>query len=173
MSICPRGYLSSRKYFYPFPTKQALEYAQKVCQGEAPDHTGLVKISKHNYLDFEIHDVNGFSRRHAEAWINVCTGHKCLDHDLKTCHPSKRIDSKTSMTITEMSKKQLHDLCSNYRTDYPDITVLMNKIHRAGFIPSKQLIHDGQTIGILDMDGQLHISQPSPPLKDLDRYTLV
>jgi hypothetical protein len=172
MSICQRGYATARKYYYPFPSYEAMDHAHKVCQGEEPDYTGLKEKSKYNNLDIKINDINGFSRRHAEAWIDVCTMNKCLDYRSSTCHPSKRIDPKTSMTITEMSPEHIKDLCENYRPSYPDINTLLKKLHRSGFVPSKQITYDGQSIGILDTNNHLHISQPSAPIDSLTRVQL-
>lgn len=174
MSICPRGYASAKKYYYPFPSEQAMMYARDVCSGKVSDWTGIKKASPayHNYIKPKlIKDINGFNRRHAEQWVNVCTKQPCGPEavsDKRTCRPSVRLDANTTLTVNQMSDKLIDDLCRNYRPDYLDIGALVNKLQRNGLHPVSQTLHSGQSIGIIDKYGQYHISRPSKPLPELD-----
>lgn len=174
-AICPRGYDSARKYYYPFPTEQSMEYAMQVCKGQKPDWTGLRQPSP-SYSYFIkpkiTSSVNGFTRKHAEQWVNVCTGQPC-PHLRSECRPTNRlltpigaIDTKVK-TIREMSDREIDDLCRNYRPTYPDATELLKRMKRTGRQPAAQVVYKGETIGIRDLSGDLHVSQPSPPLDNI------
>ena len=172
MSICPRGYTTAKKYFYPFPNKEAIEFANDVCDGKKPDWTGKKEISPSytRYIKVEFDsDVNGFNRFHAEKWINVCTKMPCLPtYYNKTCVPKFRTDSKTSLTINEMTQQQIDELCAQYRPSYPDALELNEKLKRSGIKPISQVTYKDKTLGFTDKDGQFHVSKPSPIMENMD-----
>jgi hypothetical protein len=172
MSLCPRGYVTSKKYFYPFPNKKALKFADDVCNGLEPDWTGKTEKSPSHtrYINVEFDsDINGFNRFHAEKWINVCTKMPCIPtYHNKTCVPEFRTDDKTSLTINEMSQKQINELCSQYRPSYPDSVELKEKLTRVGINPVSQVTYKDKSIGFTDADGQFHIAKPSPIMENMD-----
>jgi hypothetical protein len=176
ISICPRGYNTARKYYYPFPTATAIEYAKKVCNGEEFDWTGLKEKSpiSSNYISVSFNsNINGFNRYHAEQWVDVCTKKRCKPTYHNTnCVPEYRVDDKTSMTINEMSNEYIEELCSNYRPRYPNASELFTKIKFSGKIPQYQVVYKDETIGLLDNNGEFHISKPSKYLDGIDTKIL-
>jgi hypothetical protein len=171
--VCSRGYNAAKALHYPFPSTQALNYARQVCDGNIPDLMGIYKVNPDtNYITTQVSKhVNGFSRRQAEQWIDVCNKQRC-DNDSKNCRPSARIDDNTSLTIRQMSEQQIEELCSNYRPSYPNATELKLKLVNAGLKPIKQVTVTGQTIGIVDSQQLLHVCRPSDLLPELDIVVL-
>ena len=161
-AICPRGYHSALKYYYPFPTYQALEYARSVCRGEKPDWEGHQEVSQNNYLDIRLPDLNGFTKAHAERWIDVCNGLPC-DKRSKRCRPiGLSVDIDTICA----------DAKGRSRSEYPTATKLYNNLHKAGITPFGQVIYSDKAIGILDTDHKFHISRPSAQLQNVNTIRL-
>lgn len=152
-----------------------MEYARKVCQGEAPDLNGITKKSPYprNYMLPHVPQVNGFTRRHAEQWVNVCTGAPCRYGKTHwKCRPSNRIDSDTIYTIHQMTEDQIDELCRGYRENYPDAKGVQLKLLSNGLVPDTQVLLDGEVIGMTDTVDQFHIVKPSPPLDGLKSVAL-
>jgi hypothetical protein len=171
-SVCPRGYYAATKLFYPFPSAQAIEFAKNVCDGKVAGLDGIKKKSKssNNYMRVRmVGDINGFTRRHAEQWIDVCSKQKCMSgRTSRTCRPSNIIDDNTSLTINQMAEQQIDELCSRYRPSYPNAEELRLKLLRAGIVPTEQIVASTQTIGLADSNQQFHVSRPSEPLAGID-----
>jgi hypothetical protein len=154
MSVCPRGYFSALKMYYPFPTYEAMRYARDICDGKRPDLDGVQKVSNNNYISVKVPDINGFTRRHAERWVNVCYGAPCtLGED--DSRSQSQYDGRKK--LSDANKKRLSD-----------ITVLYRELLRGGILPFGQVLHNGKAIGILDTDRHFHICRPSVPLTEVN-----
>ena len=159
MSVCPRGYFSALKSYYPFPTYQALTHAKKVCAGELPDLDGVLKVSNDNYISVKVPDINGFTRRHAEDWIDVCTKRPCARDTIDPhCRPLYKYKGDLEVnTVCDVNKKRFSNIETLYRA-----------LLEGGIVPFGQVVHNGKSIGILDTDKHFHICKPSLLLKDVN-----
>lgn len=174
-AVCPRGYNAARATYKSFPTVAAMKYARQVCAGEAYDHHGIKKKSpqSRNYILPYVSNVNGFTRRHAEQWVNVCTGVQCpYGKTHRNCRPSNRIDSDTIYTVRQMTEDQIDELCRGYHASYPDADGVQHKLLSHGLVPATQVLLNGEVVGITDTLGQFHIAKPSPLLKGLELVEL-
>ncbi len=169
MSICPRGYFAALKSYYPFPTYQALDHARKVCAGELQDAEGIRKVSVDNYINVKVPDIDGFTRRHAEGWINVCTGTPCVLKQDPRCRPQHKYDEKTG----ELASEADHDMLCNVNTRHvPILDDLYHSLLEGGVVPFGQVLHKGKCIGIMNTDKHFHICLPSAPLPGVNTIEL-
>jgi len=170
MSLCPRGYFTALESYYPFPTYQALAHAKKICNGELPDINGIKKISNNNYISVKVPNVEGFTRRHAEGWINVCNNTPCVkDTSNPRCRPQYKYDNKTH---TLASDADLDTICNVNIRRFVNIDILYSSLLKGGVVPFGQVVYKNKSIGILDTDKHFHICKPSTPLTTVNTIEL-
>lgn len=182
---CPRGYQTILKYFHnePFPTTEALEYSNRVCDGEIPDWRGITSIDppERRYIEIVVNPNDDFSIWFNEKWLNVCQKDHppcpyikgmALNYKHTPCRPAYHRIGATGITISTLTDDDLDKICGQLKIDNTTAGKKYTELRGAGELPYAQVIMGkagGKALAIMDVNKKIYLTLPSPPVKGLNK----
>lgn len=122
LKLCPEGYCTAKEKFDVYPSAYANAYAVQVCKGNKPDFKGNIK--KYYDTDEKPKESN-LDRWFKEEWVNVCEqdyppcGRSKKEKDQAEypyCRPLNKLPGTKVKTVSELTDKDINDLCQLKRS---------------------------------------------------------
>ena len=152
METCPEGYL---QYLKSNP-----DY-QKYCN---PKNKKILVIQMTD------NESSIYQQWLEEEWIDVCTSRPCYRSDRTTRCLPKSVRDKLSGSGSGSGQSYLTQICAGMRSsDKPSseetAIILGDKLFA-------QVVYNGSTISLIDLDGNYHLVKPSKIIKDIHQYMI-